>query len=297
MNIKIIGIVGSGMMGSGIAQHLAQYHYQVVMHEPDKKIIDKALDNIYSNLLKLVRKGKISKHENDNTVKNIYGTDDINELKKCDIIIEAVNENIDIKNDVFQKLDDVCPSTTIFASNTSSLSITELAAATSRADRFLGLHFFNPVSKMPLVEVVKTITLDLKTLDTCLQFVKSIDKISIIAKDNAGFIVNYLLLSFMLNAISMFEDGKASINDIDNGMKFGCNHPVGPIMLADFIGLDTILYSANRMYDEFKSEKFAPPPILHKVVTMGYLGKKTKHGFYNWSDPNNPIVSEMFSGQ
>ena len=204
------------------------------------------------------------------------------------MIIEAVFEDIKVKTEVFMSLDPICKKETIFASNTSSLPITQMAAPMSRKDKFIGLHFFNPVSVMPLVEVIKTIVTDNKVVQTAMDFVTSVNKHPILAKDNAGFIVNLLLTPYLLDAIRAAGEGVASTEDIDAGMKLGCNHPMGPLMLADFIGLDLLCNAANILFDEYKEKRYAPPPMLTKMVTMGYLGNKSGKGFYDWSDPRNP---------
>jgi 3-hydroxybutyryl-CoA dehydrogenase len=214
-------------------------------------------------------------------------------MASCDLIIEAVFEDINVKNEIFTALDKACKKETIFASNTSSLPISKMAVQTSRKEKFIGLHFFNPVAVMPLVEVIKTIATDPQIIEIAVNFVKSLGKYPIIAKDNAGFIVNLFLTPFMLDAMRAVGEGVASINDIDMGMKLGCNHPMGPLMLADFIGLDVINNASNILFNEYKEKRYAPPPLLSKMVTMGYLGLKSGRGFYNWSDPKNPVPIDL----
>jgi 3-hydroxybutyryl-CoA dehydrogenase len=212
----------------------------------------------------------------------------LNDLADCDFIIETVFEDIDVKIEIFKALEPICKPDAIIASNTSSLSITRMAASTSRASRFVGLHFFNPPVIMPLVEVIKTVALAPEVLTEAIDFVRSLGKTAILAKDDAGFIVNLFLTPYLMDAMRGVGEGVATVQDIDLGMKLGCNHPMGPLMLADFIGLDVLCNAANILFDEYKEKRYAPPPILTKMVAMGYLGNKSGKGFYDWSDPRNP---------
>jgi 3-hydroxybutyryl-CoA dehydrogenase len=288
MPIKLLGIVGCGIMGAGIAQLALQGGCNVLVREIDRPLLDKGLAKINKGLDKLCEKGALKNEEKDELFKRLKGTTSLEDLTECDMIIEAVFEDIKVKTAVFMSLDPICKKETIFASNTSSLPITKMAAHTSRKDKFIGLHFFNPVSVMPLVEVIKTIVTDNYVVQTAMDFVKSMRKHPILAKDNAGFIVNLLLTPYLLDAIRAAGEGVASTEDIDAGMKMGCNHPMGPLMLADFIGLDVLCNAANILFDEYKEKRYAPPPMLTKMVTMGYLGNKSGKGFYDWSDPRNP---------
>jgi len=216
----------------------------------------------------------------------------LEELKDCDLIIEAVIENLELKNEMFSFLDNLCPKHTILASNTSSLTVMSMAASTSRQDRFCGMHFFNPVPVMKLVEIVKTVATSNETIDTCFEFSKKIGKVPVLSKDNSGFIVNLLLLPYLLDAIRILEQGVASTEDIDTGMTLGLNHPMGPLTLLDFIGIDTIYNIANIMFEEYREKRYAPPPLLTKMVLAGYYGKKTKKGFYDYSG-DKPVPSDL----
>jgi 3-hydroxybutyryl-CoA dehydrogenase len=293
MEIKQIGIVGCGAMGAGITQLVLQTGYTVVVNEMDKNLLNKGLNRIKTGLEKLSEKGKIKTEDKDAMLQRLSGTVNLSDMASCDLIIEAVFEDINVKNEIFTALDKACKKETIFTSNTSSLPISKMAVQTSRKEKFIGLHFFNPVAVMPLVEVIKTIATDPQIIEIAVNFVKSLGKYPIIAKDNAGFIVNLFLTPFMLDAMRAVGEGVASINDIDMGMKLGCNHPMGPLMLADFIGLDVINNASNILFNEYKEKRYAPPPLLSKMVTMGYLGLKSGRGFYDWSDPKNPIPIDL----
>ena len=293
MEIKQIGIVGCGAMGAGITQLVLQTGYTVVVNEMDENLLNKGLNRIKTGLEKLNEKGKIKTEDKDAMLQHLSGTVNLSDMASCDLIIEAVFEDINVKNEIFTALDKACKKETIFASNTSSLPISKMAVQTSRKEKFIGLHFFNPVAVMPLVEVIKTIATDPQIIEIAVNFVKSLGKYPIIAKDNAGFIVNLFLTPFMLDAMRAVGEGVASINDIDMGMKLGCNHPMGPLMLADFIGLDVINNASNILFNEYKEKRYAPPPLLSKMVTMGYLGLKSGRGFYDWSDPKNPVPIDL----
>ena len=223
----------------------------------------------------------------------LSGTTSFESLAACDLIIEAVFEDLQVKKDLFQSLDRVCKKETIFASNTSSLSVTDMAASTSRQAQFVGMHFFNPATVMPLVEVIKTIATDTDVLQSVIDFAKSVGKLPVLAKDNAGFIVNLLLTPYLMDAVRAVSEGVATVEHIDMGMKFGCNHPMGPLMLVDFIGLDVLVKGATSLFEEYRDKRYAPPPILKKMVTMGYLGLKSGKGFYDWSDPKHPVPSDL----
>ncbi len=288
MKIRKVGVIGCGAMGAGIAQVVLQGGYEVIVREMDEDLLNKGLGKVKDSLEKLVTKQTIARETAEAAVKRLGGTVSLEPLSDCDLIIEAIFENLQVKIDQFKALDRVCKKEAIFASNTSSLSITQMAAATSRREQFIGMHFFQPAPVMPLVEVVKTISVGPELLSTAIDFVKSLKKVPILAKDQTGFIVNLLLTPFMLDAMRAASSGVASVEDIDRGMKLGLNHPMGPLMLADYIGLDLIFNAGNVMFEEYRESRYAPPPILRKMVMMGYLGAKTKKGFYDWSDPKNP---------
>lgn len=282
MEIKKVGVVGCGLMGGGIAQVAAQSGYQVVVSEVNDELLKAGLERIKSNLNRNVAKGKMTEAEMNQVLGRIKGTLEIESFKDCDIVIEAVIENMAEKRRLYAELDKICPPHTILASNTSSLTVIEMAAATKRQDRFVGLHFFNPVPMMQLAEVVKTITTSEATLETTKKFAQSLGKTAVIAKDTPGFIVNRLLVPYLLDAIRVYESGVATREDIDEGMRLGCNHPMGPLTLSDFIGLDTLYFIANIMFEEFKEPRFAPPTLLKRMVLAGQYGRKTGKGFYDY---------------
>jgi 3-hydroxybutyryl-CoA dehydrogenase len=285
MKIKKVGVVGCGLMGSGIAQVCAQSGYHVVVSEINDALLNKGMASISSRLAREVDKGKLSAKDKDSTLSRIKGTTNARDFSDCGLIIEAVIENMDLKKKVFTELDKICPPDTILATNTSVLSVIDVAVATSRPDKVLGLHFFNPVPVMKLVEVIKTIATSEDTLGIGTEFVKSLGKTAIVAKDTPGFIVNRQLAPFILNAIRLLEDGVASREDIDAGVRLGLNHPIGPLQLADFIGLDTVYYGAVSTYEELKEPQYAPPVLLRKMVSAGWLGRKTGKGFYDYDKP------------
>lgn len=280
---KKIGIIGCGQMGSGIAQVAAQAGYPVLSHEMSEELFEKGLRNITKLLDRAIEKGKLDSPTKDKILGNISGTTELSDMADCDIIIEAVTEDMTTKQEIFKELDAACKPETIFASNTSSLPIGDLAAVTRRRDKFIGLHFFNPVPIMKLVELVRTIDSSDASLSAAKEFAESVGKTVVMAKDTPGFIVNVLLVPYLLDAIRQLENGLATRDDIDNGMKFGCGHPMGPLTLTDFIGLDTILYIADIMFDEFKNGHYAAPPLLRRMVNAGYLGKKSGRGFYDYN--------------
>ena len=290
MAIKKIGVLGAGLMGSGIAQIAAASGYEVTLVEVSEELVKKGLSGIEKSLAKFAEKGTITAEQKDATLARLTGTTKLEDLADADIIIEAIIENLQIKRETYAKLDQLCKAETIFASNTSSLSVTEMMTATSaeRQQRFIGMHFFNPVPLMKLVEVIKTILTDDAVYAEAAALAESFNKTVVKAGDKTGFIVNRLLVPFMLDAIRVFEEGLASAVDIDNGMKLGCNHPMGPLTLADFVGLDTTYYIANIMFEEFKDRRFAPPPLLKRMVQAGLYGRKSGRGFYDYSDPKNP---------
>jgi 3-hydroxybutyryl-CoA dehydrogenase len=290
MTVKTVGVVGCGLMGSGIAQVCAEAGYQVVVREVSDDLLKKGLGKIESFLAKGVERGKVAPEKKQEVLGRLEGTTSLEKLSACDIVIEAVLESLDAKREVYQTLDRVCPPRTIFASNTSSLSITEMAAVTKRPDRFVGLHFFNPVPLMKLVEVVRSLLTSAETFEQALEFAKSLGKTPVRASDRTGFIVNRLLVPYILDAIRAVEEGVGSVVDIDEGMRLGCGHPMGPLTLLDFVGLDTTYYIANIMFDEFREKRFAPPPLLKRMVQAGLHGRKTGKGFYDYSqDPPKPM--------
>jgi 3-hydroxybutyryl-CoA dehydrogenase len=290
MAINKVAVLGCGLMGSGIAQVCAQAGREVTVIEVAEEYLNKGLGGIKKQLDKMVEKGKLSADERDGTLARLHGSTKLEDAAGADIVIEAIIENMDEKNRTYGRLDQICPAETIFASNTSSLSITQMMTATSaeRQRRFIGMHFFNPVPVMKLVEVVRTILTDPEVFSAATQFGHDIGKVPVQTSDRTGFIVNRLLVPYMLDSIRALEEGVASIVDIDNAMKLGCGYPMGPFTLGDFVGLDTTYYIANIMFDEFKEKRFAPPPLLKRMVLAGLYGRKTRRGFYDYSDPNSP---------
>ena len=292
--IERVGVVGCGTMGAGIVQVLLEAGYIVKVREMDSALLEKGLSAVQKGLGRSAEKGILTVKAKEEAFNRLSGTLLVEDLKDCDLIIEAVFEDIQVKKDLFKNLDQICPKKVIFASNTSSLSITEMAASTSRPERVIGVHFFNPVQVMPLAEVIKTIITSPEVLDMTLELIKSLKKVPIISKDNPGFIVNLLLTPYLMDAIRAVAQGVASIQDIDTGMKLGCGHPMGPLMLADFIGLDILCKGANSMFDEYKDSRYAPPTLLIQLVKMGFVGKKAGKGFYDWSDQKNPVPRDIF---
>jgi len=289
--IKKVGILGCGAMGAGIAQVAAMAGYLTVVREPQEDLLTKGIARIQKSLEKAVEKGKLDRAGKDKTLSRLTGTISLEEMKDCQLIIEALPEDLDLKKEHFQKLDVLCPPFAILASNTSSLTITELAACTKRPGQVVGLHFFNPAPVMELVEIVKTLLTTRATLDSAQAFVRSLGKTSILAKDRSGFVVNRLLVPYLLDAIQSLEDGLASTEEIDKGMRLGCGHPMGPLALSDFIGLDVLLHIGEALFGEYRERRFAPPPLLRRMVITGWLGKKTGRGFYDYRGPEPRPVS------
>ncbi len=282
MEIKQVGVVGCGQMGSGIAQVCAQAGYQVVVSEVNEEFLNKGLSSINSSLTRSVEKGRITRQDKDSVLSRIRGTTKMKDFGNCDLVIEAVTENLDLKKKTFAELDKTCPKSAILATNTSCLSIIEIAMATTRPGKVLGLHFFNPAPVMKLLEVVKTIATSDETLEVGKSFGQSLGKTVIVAQDAPGFIVNRLAVPLMLNAIRMVEAGVATAEDIDAGVTLGLNHPLGPLSVADLVGLDTLYFIANSIYEELKDPQFAPPVLLKKMVAAGWLGRKTGKGFHEY---------------
>src|SRR5271170_4019231 len=288
MAIQKVGVVGCGLMGSGIAQVCAQAGFATVVREVAPEIVDKGLKGIEKNLGRLVEKGAITEAQKAEIRGRLTGTTAVEDLKDCDVVVEAIIEQLPAKRELFAKLDGLCPASTIFASNTSSLTITEIAAATKRPQRFVGLHFFSPVPVMKLVEVVRTICTEPAVYEEMVAFGAKLGKTTVRAHDSTGFIVNRLLVPYLLDAIRALEEGVGSIEDIDSSMKLGCGHPMGPLSLLDFVGLDTTYYIANIMFEEFRERRFAAPPLLKRMVLSGWHGRKTGRGFYDYTDAQNP---------
>lgn len=284
LEIRRVGVVGCGLMGSGIAQTCAQSGYETIVHEVNQQLLDKGLARIHGAWEMLVGKQKLSEGQAQEARARLRGTLNLEDFRDCDLVIEAIIENMDEKRKLFPQLDRILRPEAIIATNTSSLTITEMAAVTNRQDKVAGLHFFNPAPVMKLVEVVRTIATSDETVETLKDFARSLGKTPIVARDRAGFIVNFLLIPYMLAAVRMYEQGFATMEDIDTGMKLGCGYPMGPFELLDYVGLDTTLYAAEAIYDEFKDPIYAPPPLLKRMVLAGRYGKKNGKGFYNMEE-------------
>ena len=293
MAIEKVGVVGCGLMGSGIAQVAAQAGCQVTVREVSQQLLDKGLQGIDKNLARLVEKGTLTTADRDQIRGRLRGTTNVEDLKDSDAIIEAIIEQLPAKRELWGALDKICPKPTIFASNTSSLSITEMATFTQRPDRFVGMHFFNPVPVMKLVEVIRTIATDPKVFDEMVAFGQRLGKTVVRTSDRTGFIVNRLLVPYLLDAVRALEEGVGSVEDIDNSMKIGCGYPMGPFTLLDFVGLDTTYYISIIMFDEFKERRFASPPLLKRMVLAGWNGRKAGRGFYDYSDPAKPKAMQL----
>jgi len=288
MAIQKVGVLGCGLMGSGIAQVAASAGYPTIVKEVGDEFLKKGMAGIDKSLGRFVEKGTLTADQRSQTMSRLKGTTKFEDLSDCDIVIEAITENLQVKRETYAALDGVVKPPAIFASNTSSLVITEMMTATKRVDRFIGMHFFNPVPLMKLVEVVGTITTAPAVLDEAMKFGESIGKVPIRTSDRSGFIVNRLLVPYLLDAIRALEEGVGGVEDIDKGMKLGCGYPMGPFTLLDFVGLETTYYIANIMFEEFREKRFAPPPLLKRLVLAGHHGKKTGKGFYDYSDPGKP---------
>ena len=282
MAIQKVGVVGCGLMGSGIVQVTAQAGYSVLFVEANDELVARGLGRLRETLEGLAARGKLDARAKDETLGRIAGTPRLEDLKACDLVIEAMTENQALKNETFAKLDRICPPHALLASNTSSCNVTAMAAATTRPGQVLGMHFFNPVPLMKLVEVVRTILTDDAAVTTAMEFVRSVGKVPVQAKDATAFIVNRLLVPYLLDAIRVYEGGLASLEDIDQAMKLGCGYPMGPFTLLDLVGLDTTMYVAEVMFEEFREPRYAPPPLLKRMVMAGHLGRKTGRGFYRY---------------
>ncbi len=283
MDISRVGVVGCGLMGGGIAEVAAKSGFDVIVRDVTYELLEKGEARIRKSMERAVQKEKLTAEDSDAALGRLSLTTKVADLQNCDIVIEAIVEELEAKNALFGELDGLCGGGTIFASNTSSLTITDLAAATSRADRFVGMHFFNPVPVMKLVEVVRTIATSDATFDRAFAFSKALGKAPVAAKDNSGFIVNLLLVPYMLDAIRQLERGVAGVEDIDTAMALGCGYPMGPFVLCDFVGLDTLNMIGEIMYEEYREARYAPPPLLKRIVAMGRFGRKSGMGFYDWS--------------
>ncbi|MGZ7041574.1 MAG: 3-hydroxyacyl-CoA dehydrogenase family protein [Thermoanaerobaculia bacterium] len=281
--IKKVGVLGCGLMGSGIAQVSAQAGFDTVVVEVEQKFLDKGMTGIDKSLGKFVEKGKLSAADKNSCMSRLKGSTSLNDLAQCDIVIEAITENPQVKKETYAKIDSIVKKDAVFASNTSSLTITELSMATARPKQFVGLHFFNPVPLMKLVEVVRTILTSDEAFNTAFEFAKKVGKEPVSCRDNSGFIVNRLLVPYILDAIRAYEEGVGSIEDIDKAMMLGCGYPMGPFTLLDFVGLDTTYFITDVMFNEYREKRFAAPPLLRKMVLAGRFGRKSGAGFYDYA--------------
>ena len=296
MEIRKVGVLGCGLMGSGIAQTAATAGFETIVREVSDELCERGVGGIEKSLAKFAEKGTITADQQKEIRARLTSTTSLDALADCDIIIEAIIENLETKRETYAQLDKICKPETIFASNTSSISITEMMTATSpeRQRRFIGLHFFNPVPLMKLVEVVRTVLTDEALYEQAIEFGKQLGKVTVRATDRSGFIVNRLLVPYMLDAIRALEEGVGSIVDIDNAMKLGLNYPMGPFTLGDFVGLDTTYYIAEIMFNEYREKRFAPPPLLKRMVLAGLYGRKSGRGFYDYTtDPKNPTPMNL----
>ena len=297
MNIKKVGVLGCGLMGSGIAQVAATAGFDVTVLEQEQKFLDKGFAGIEKSLTRLVErgpeKGGLTAEQKSAAQVRLKGTTNMADLADCDVVIEAIIENVAEKRKTYAQLDAIVKKDAIFATNTSSISVTELMTATKRPERFIGLHFFNPVPMMKMVEVVKTIATAPEVYDTAYEFAVTLGKVPVRTSDKTGFIVNRLLVPYLLDAIRAYEEGVGSITDIDEAMKLGCGYPMGPFTLLDFVGLDTTYYITHVMFDEFKEPRFASPPLLRRLVLAGWYGRKSGKGFYDYTDPNKPVPGKF----
>jgi len=288
VEIRKVGVVGCGLMGSGIAQVAATAGFPTVVREVSEDLLKKGFGSIEKSLAKFAEKGQITPEHKTEILACLEPTLKLSDFADCDLVIEAIVEKLEPKRELFRELDAIVKKGAIFASNTSSLSVTEMMTATQRAPQFIGLHFFNPVPLMKLVEVVKTVSSDPAAVEAGLEFARRVGKTPILTSDRGGFIVNRLLVPYLLDSIRALEEGVGSIEDIDNGMKLGCGHPMGPLTLNDFVGIDTTYYISEIMFNEYREKRFAAPPLMKRMVAAGMLGRKSGKGFYDYSDPKNP---------
>ena len=293
MKIRTVGVVGCGLMGSGIAQVSAMAGYPTIVREVAQPLLEKGLAAIDRSLFKLMENGALTAVQRTEALSRLNPTLRLEDLSECDMVIEAIVENLERKKELFAELEKVVKPEAIFASNTSSLSITEMMTATRRGPQFIGLHFFNPVPLMQLVEVIKTVVTQPEVVQAGLEFARILGKTPIISTDRAGFIVNRLLVPYLLDAIRALEEGVGSIEDIDQGMKLGCNHPMGPFSLLDFVGIETTYYIAEILFNEYREQRFAPPPLMKRMVMTGMYGRKAGKGFYDYTDPKNPRPNRL----
>ena len=292
MEIRKVGVLGCGLMGSGIAQVAATAGFDVTVLEVEQKFLDKGFAAIEKSLAKFADKG-VLKETPEKVRARLRGTTKKEDLADCDLVIEAIIENVEEKKKMYASIDGLIKKEAIFATNTSSISVTELLTATKRPERFIGMHFFNPVPLMKLVEVARTIATADDVFETAYEFGKQLGKVPVRTSDKTGFIVNRLLVPYLLDAIRAYEEGVGSVEDIDNAMKLGAGHPMGPLTLLDFVGLDTTYYITHVMFDEFKERRFASPPLLKRMVMAGGYGRKTGKGFYDYSDPSQPKPNRL----
>jgi 3-hydroxybutyryl-CoA dehydrogenase len=285
--MKKAGVLGCGLMGSGIAEVCAKAGYETIVREVEEAFLKKGMARLEGSLAKAVEKGKLAAAEKEAIAGRLKGTTSLEDLADCDIVIEAIVENLEAKKETYAALDRICKPETIFCSNTSSLTIIEMSMATRRADRFAGLHFFNPVPVMKLVEVVQTILTSAETQKAVYAFAQSLGKEPIAARDNSGFIVNRLLVPYLLDAIRALEEGVGSVEDIDKGMRLGCNYPMGPFELLDYVGIETAYYISEIMFNEYREKRYAPPPLMKKMVLAGMYGRKSGRGFYAYDEKGN----------
>jgi 3-hydroxybutyryl-CoA dehydrogenase len=293
MEIRTVGVVGCGLMGSGIAQVAATAGFPTVVREVSRELLERGLAAIERSLAKLEQKGELTPQQKSAATARLKPTLVLDDFAECDLVIEAIVENLDRKRELFGELDRLVKPEAIFASNTSSLSITEMMTATRRPERLIGLHFFNPVPLMKLVEVVRTVASEAEIVSAAVEFTKKLGKTPIVTSDRAGFIVNRLLVPYLLDAIRALEEGFGSIEDLDRGMTLGCNHPMGPFTLLDFVGIDTTYHIAEILFREYREQRFAPPPLLKRMYLAGWWGRKSGKGFYDYADPKNPRVNRQ----
>jgi 3-hydroxybutyryl-CoA dehydrogenase len=293
MEIRKVGVVGAGLMGSGIAQVAATAGFSTVMREVSEALLDKGRAAIEKSLTRFVEKGELTPEKKSQALARLKSTGRLEDFADCDLVVEAITENLERKREVFAELDRIVQPQAVLASNTSSLSITEMMTATRRGPRFLGIHFFNPVPLMKLVEVVKTVVTDPAVVELGLDFARRLGKTPVLTSDRAGFIVNRLLVPYLLDAIRAFEEGFGTIKDLDLAMKLGCNHPMGPLTLLDFVGIDTTYYIAEILFGEYREKRFAPPPLMKRMVLAGMYGRKSGKGFYDYSDPKKPRPNKL----